>query len=259
MEPVILQIIDWIQYHEVDNTEIIETRKTSNSNNNYENDDELDELEKELEGGIEQDQFTKYKIRLFGRTSDNKSVIVNVNNYTPFFYIKVPNDWSQSKIFSLVGYIKTKISNTKIIKGLKSFDIVKRKDLYGFTAYKDFQFVRLIFHNMKSYKAFEYWIAGNKISNALLSKYPFKLQLYESNIEPFIRCMHIRKLNACGWVKISNYTKYDNNYSHCDISIQTDWLNLETYDSNTIQKFVIASWDIECMSTSGNFPQAIEP
>ena len=70
--------------------------------------------------------------------------------------------------------------------------------------------------------------------------------------------MHIRKLNACGWVKIDNYTKYDKNYSHCDISIQTDWLNLESHDSNTIQKFIVASWDIECMSSSGNFPQAID-
>ncbi len=64
MEPIIFQIIDWIQYHEVDNTEIIDTRKTSKFNNIHKDDnDEIDELEKELEGEIEQEQFTRYKIR----------------------------------------------------------------------------------------------------------------------------------------------------------------------------------------------------
>lgn len=239
MEPIIFQIIDWGQYNE---DEIAEYS---------------DELEEEL--GIEKEEFTRYKIRLYGRTQDNKSIVVNVNNYTPFFYVKIPTEWTMTKIMGLIGYIKLKISNPKILKGFKTFEIANSKDLYGFSGYSDFKFIRLIFHNMRSYKSFEYWIERNKINLNSLSKYPIKLKIYESNIEPFIRCMHIRKLNACGWVKISLYETYEELYTHCDIGIKTDWKNLETYDSNKIQKFIIASWDIECMSMSGNFPQAIDP
>ena len=246
---IIFQIIDWIQYNKKFDTENIESSNDSDSN---------DELEKELYG-TESDKIDTYKIRLYGRTEDNKSIVVNVNNYTPFFYIKVNNDWTDSKIRILITHIKSKISNPKIINGFKSFDILMRKDLYGFTGYKDFKFVKLVFLNMYSYKAFENYIAKNKIFNNSLSKNEIKLQLYESNIEPFIRCMHIRKLNACGWVKISKYESYDSTYSHCSLSIQTDWTNLEPYNSTSIQKFVIASWDIECMSWSGDFPQAIHP
>ena len=250
MEPITFQISDWIQYHEIDENEIdVEIDKLSSSENEESEDIIIDNDKK----------FTKYKIRLFGRTAENKSVIANINNYFPFFYIKIPNELSEHKIYNLINYIKIKISNEKIIRGFKSFDIIKRKDLYGFTAYSDFKFVRLVFCNMKSYKSFEYWIKNNKISNSLISKYPIQLKLYESNIEPFLRCMHIQKLNACGWVQTENYKKYDNNYSHCDISIETDWLNLKPVDTNVIQKFIIASWDIECMSLSGNFPQAINP
>ena len=240
MEPIIFQIIDWIQYNDTDINDL----------------DESDELEKEL--GIEKElKISKYKIRLYGRNIDNKSVCVNINDYTPFFYVKIPSEWTNSKVLSLVNLIKGKVAKSAL-SGFKSFDVLERKDLYGFTGYKSFKFLRLIFHNMKSYKSFEYWIQNNKISHTLLSKNIFKLQIYESNIEPFIRCMHIRKLNACGWVKISDYEEYSNSYSHCDIAIQTGWTNLESYDSTTIQKFIVASWDIECMSSSGNFPQAIE-
>jgi DNA polymerase elongation subunit (family B) len=252
LEPVIFQIIDWIQYNEKSN---VDDLNDSNDSNDVNSDDEL---ENELFGS-QSNSLDSYKIRLYGRTIDNKSVVVNINNYTPFFYIKVNKDWTDSKIRTLIGCIKSKISNQKLVKGLKSFDVLMRKDLYGFTAYKDFKFVRLVFHNMRSYKAFESFIAKNKISNSILSKYPIKLPLYESNIEPFIRCMHIRKLNACGWVKISKYEPLDVTYSYCGMAIQTDWTNLEPYDSTSIQKFVIASWDIECMSWSGEFPQAIHP
>lgn len=252
METIIFQIIDWIQYNEQSNTVDLENSDDSNNANSD------DELENELYG-TQANTLDSYKIRLYGRTQDNKSIVVNVNNYTPFFYIKVNKDFTDSKIRTLIGCIKSKISNPKLVKGLKSFDILMRKDLYGFTGYKDFKFVRLVFHNMRSYKAFESFITRNKIYNGILSKYPIKLDLYESNIEPFIRCMHIRKLNACGWVKISKYDLLDITYSYCGLSIQTDWTNLQPFDSTSIQKFVIASWDIECMSWSGDFPQAIHP
>lgn len=250
MTPIIFQIIDWKQYNDKSITDDIEDSNVENNSD--------DELENELYG-TQTNTIDSYKIRLYGRTQDNKSVIVNVNNYTPFFYIKVNKDWTDSKIRTLIGCIKSKISKPNIVNGLKSYDVLLRKDLYGFTGYKDFKFVRLVFYNMRSYKEFEKFISTNKIFNNILSKYPIKLDLYESNIEPFIRCMHIRKLNACGWVQISKYELLDDKYSYCEIAIKTDWTNLEPYSSTSIQKFVIASWDIECMSWSGEFPQAIHP
>lgn len=253
--PVIFQIIDWVQYNK--QSKINDSGDSDNSDDLTNSDDEL---ENELYGTkTKNETFDSYKIRLYGRTLDNKSIVVNVNNYTPFFYIKVNKDLTESKIRTLIGCIKSKISNPKIVSGLKSFDVLMRKDLYGFTGYKDFKFVRLVFHNMRSYKGFENFIANNKIYNNSISKYPIKLDLYESNIEPFIRCMHIRKLNACGWVKISKYEALDITYSYCGMAIETNWTNLEPYDSTSIQKFVISSWDIECMSWSGEFPQAIHP
>ena len=158
LEPIIFQIIDWNQHHE-----------------NEENSD-LDELDKELEY---KEDFLKYKIRLFGRTNNGKSIYVNVNEYTPFFYIKIPNEWNITKVMTLINYIKNKISSSIILKGFKKFEIIESKDLYGFTAYKNFKFVRLIFQNMKSYKTFEYWIEKNKIDSTSLFKKPTKLQIYE--------------------------------------------------------------------------------
>ena len=255
---IIFQSIDWAQFHESDDIE----EDNVNDDPTIEN------------------QLLKYKIRIYGRTNTGKSIFVNVENFTPYFYVEVPTDWNMTKCLSLVSYIKSKISNPLIIKGFKNFDIVERKKFYGFTNYKDFKFIRFIFLNMKSYKGFEYWIERNRINYPTLFKKPTKLQLFESNIEPFLRCMHIKKLNACGWIKVDKYVNYDvsnndlensdnsdnsnnsnnikniSDISYCDINIKTDWSNLNNYEDNSMSKIVIASFDIECMSESGNFPQA---
>jgi DNA polymerase elongation subunit (family B) len=234
MDALIFQVIDWSQFHEGEEGE------------------PSDELEEEL--GAE--AILQYKVRLFGRTTDGKSIFVNVDNFTPYFYVEIPFDWNSTKVYSLINHVKGKIKNETTLKGFKTFQIIERKKFYGFTGYKDFKFIRLVFLNMKSFKAFEYWFERNKIENSFLFKIPTKLKIYEANIEPFIRCMHIQKLNACGWVKLSKYTMYGPFVSWCDISVRADWIDLEAYDSNSIQKFVIASFDIECTSESGNFPMA---
>ena len=238
-DSIIFQIIDWNQINEADNDSDQEENHGDHGDH-----------------GDHEDQLLKYKIRLYGRTIDNKSIYVNVENFTPFFYIEVPLDWNMTKCLSLVSYIKSKISNRHILRGFKNFDILEKKKLYGFTGYKNFKFIRLIFLNMKSYKSFEYWIEKNRINYPSLFKKPVKLQLYESNIDPFIRCMHIRKLNACGLVEIKKYENLYDNISHCEINVKSNWTDLNPSNNNSVQKFIIASFDIECMSESGNFPQA---
>ena len=237
-DDIYFQIIDWNQCHEI--TTVEDTSETS--------------LEKELGGNTE--EKLEYKIRLFGRTKENKSIFINVENFTPYFYIEIPTTWNKTKTFLLISHIKKKIANKRITDGLKDFSIIEKKKFKGFTDYKDFKFIRLIFSNLISFKAFERWIERYRIQDQSLFPKPTKLTIYESNIDPFIRCMHIQKLNSCGWIKLSKYEEYEDSLSYCDINVKTDWNNLIPYENNSIQKFIIASFDIECMSESGNFPEA---
>jgi DNA polymerase elongation subunit (family B) len=256
MEPILFQIIEWEQNHEKPDKNL--------SDDDSGNDSDIPEEKKKSKL-----EDLEYKIKLYGRTKDNKSIYVRVDGYTPFFYVEIPKFWDQVKVMTLVNFIKGKISSESYIskktgakinkeylaKGLIKFDVIERKKFYGFTGHQNFKFIRLIFKNMMSYKEYERWIENNKIMSTTLFKFPTKLQLYESNIEPFIRCMHIRKLNACGWVSVNKYNKLDS-ISFCDYDISVNWTDLMPHDDNSIQKFVVASFDLECMSESGNFPQA---
>ena len=239
---ICFQIIDWSQDHEPEHEQEQDGDGGGGSDGGS-------------DGGGDGNSSELLCIRLFGKTDDNKSICLNTN-FTPHFYIKIPSTWNNTKAQMLVSYIKSNISNKIALDGLISFEVIIKKEFRGFTAGTDFKYIRFVFKNMKSYKCFEYWIEKNKIKNKFLYPRDTKLILYESNIQPLIRCMHIRKLSACGWVKVSNYTHYKDPLSFCDINIRTKWTELNPYESNMIQKFVIASFDIECMSESGNFPEA---
>ena len=40
----------------------------------------------------------EYRIRLFGRTDDDKTIYCDVRDFTPYFYVKVKNNWTQAHL-----------------------------------------------------------------------------------------------------------------------------------------------------------------
>ena len=51
-------------------------------------------------------------------------------------------------------------------------------------------------------------------------------------------------------------SKDEENYTSCDINVATSWRELHNVEINSIQSFTVASFDIECTSGDGTFPQA---
>ena len=40
----------------------------------------------------------EFQISIYGKTSDNKSIICNVIGFKPYFYLKVPDHWKYQKV-----------------------------------------------------------------------------------------------------------------------------------------------------------------
>ena len=85
--------------------------------------------------------------------------------------------------------------------------------------------------------------------------------LYESKIHPLLRFLHEKDIQSCGWIRVNNYQKYvaspyDQNFN-VDIEINNIHMkNVEPIESENIAGFITASFDIECDSSHGDFPNA---
>jgi len=207
---------------------------------------------------IDDESDERYIIRIFGRTDDDKSICVRVEDFTPHFYLKIPDRWGKKDIDKFVNIIKEK--NYKYKKTLVEYDVVEKHDLhFGFCDNKKFKFIRLVFNSMKACKTCSY-IFSKPIFLPGLEKGQLKLDTYEAKIDPFIRFIHIKDLNSTGWIILpeNNYKKNYYDKTTTELNVQIKWEHVKPYKGPTkaLAKLKICSFDIECISIDGSFPQA---
>lgn len=203
-------------------------------------------------------EINKYTIRLYGKTEENKNIYVRIDDFSPYFFVEIPTFWKDRHIRIFIDTIIHSVP-FKLRSSLKKWEIVNKHKFWGFTNNTIFKFIIFIFYGFDGFKAFEK-VFDREIRNRYLSKVPRKYKIYESNIPPFFRFMHIRQLKAFGWIKIPA-KKYNNfkNYekpTHNEINIYTKWTNVFPLNKTDIAPLIIASYDIECTSGDGkSFPQ----
>jgi DNA polymerase elongation subunit (family B) len=199
----------------------------------------------------------RYLIKMFGVTEEGQSVSVNVLNFTPFFFIKVVDSKKCNRLFleslreQLVNELPFHLKASLI--GVK---FMRKKDFWGFHNGETFNFVRITFKSIKCYRAAIRIVQrGIRVLRFDYSK--FKYPLYESNIDPFLRFIHLRDIEPAGWVSIHEYDVNSQLMpSKCQIDINAHWLKVNPCQAERMAPLVVASFDIECVSSHGDFPVA---
>lgn len=223
MKPIIFQILDWDSYHE-----------------EQEDDDE---------------NINIYKIRIFGRTKDDKTVYLEVNEYKPYFYIEINKAWRKTDVDRLLEHIKPMVYPKEYANGLVEYNIVENYKFNGFTNNTLYKFLELKFNDTFSLKAYERAFKKKRIYY-WLSKDQMKFKIYDSSLDPLLRYMHDVEINPMGWVIIDKYQELNNIPTTCDINIMIYWKNIKHHTCDDINKLKIMSFDLECYSHDGKFPQA---
>lgn len=237
------KITDWYCSNEI----ISDNGGSSNS------DSESEEKEKPQYKKIER----QYVIRIFATTKKGTSIGINVFNYTPHFYMKVPEEVAKAKNkqLSIINAIKTKMSYS-MRNNLLGFDIIRRKNLYGFSNNTMFPFLRMIFKDTTSMNG-----ALRVIREHNLSGRSYKGDIFESNIPPFLRFIHKNNIEPAGWINIApgNYTLNlgSKKLTKCQVDISVDnWKKVKSFNSEESVPFLTAVFDLECNSSHGDFPLA---
>ena len=203
------------------------------------------------EAGVE----SEYKIFMFGVTEKSESVCVQVNKFTPFYFALIPEDlqekWSDFHTKEITSYIKKKLY--KKSGSLLKVSVVKKKKYKGFTNEKEYSFLKLIFQNHEAFNRTRYILNPKeeyrKPKVTSISPNVLNFELYESNIDPFIRFSHIRDIKMAGWITISkDHYELSDDTTRCQIEVNCHYKNVMPCDDLVTGPLVLASWDIECFS-----------
>ena len=222
-------------------------------------------------GKLKPDHSGKHTvIHLFGKTVEGYSIRCDVKGYKPFFFIRAPDGPPsvQSRARTAVReYLGRHIPYQRVLQSI-SITSCTRKELFGFTQDRAVAMIKLtmpskaVFMEVKNCFCNSKWEPELKMlgkRHDVLGE-PFGLSaptVYEANLDPMLRFLHLRNLKPCNWATIQGVGPDDLTTDECSI-IECDWEDIVPCDKPpaATAPFKMASWDIECMSNTGAFPMA---
>ena len=77
-----------------------------------------------------------------------------------------------------------------------------------------------------------------------------KWKIYEANLDPILRFMHVSGCTSTGWIEISDVA--DDPDTRCDLNLRG--ILTPVKDKDSIAPLKVMSFDIECFSSTGDFP-----
>ena len=182
------------------------------------------------------DYEDQFHITCCGCDEIGNSVAVTFDDFNPRYFVKVKDTTNiqenKDRELKNLEYSLKKLYKDQFV----SINLYKLKQLYPFTNGEKFNFFEIRFATLKTFK----W------STKKLKSYGY--ELFESNIDPFIRFCHIKNINTAGWIKL---TKFNNNssYSKCSYNITASFKDIiPLLDKQAIAPFILGSYDIECDS-----------
>ena len=252
------------------------------SDEKYENIDVGAEIDSDNEDTPVNDSDKRYKIQLFGVTKGGHTVQVNISDFTPFFFVEVPDNFTEAKTKQFVNFVKKELEVPncktcghtfapterwcKICKKSrgwfyqgnllkKSCKLLEKEKMVGFTNHKKFKFVRLVFNNHTVMRKCS-WMFNKPLAIEGVTNGPHKFTCHESNIEPVMRWLHIQKIEPAGWVTVNDFVKLQPDYSTCNYLFRSSFMNIKPADVQGLAPIMCAAFDIECTSKDGGFPKA---
>ena len=224
---------------------------------------------------------THFRVYAFGRTEDGKSVCVKFP-FKPFFYLgynmnKDSPNMNHEKILKLLfeKVLRPDAKQERLpcdrhgrqwcrecpehIKEHKEwsdyrwptvhkFEKHRATNLWGFQGGNKVPMVKMIFDTKKSMRSM-----GNKIKFHF--SYDSTFQNYEANLDPVLRVLHMSGCSSTGWIEVPDRSPKDKETT-CDIEIElSGHEQLTPLERQDIAPFRTGSFDIECFSDSGAFPQ----
>jgi DNA polymerase elongation subunit (family B) len=202
---------------------------------------------------------SKFVIQMFGINEHGESCSIIVENFKPFFYIKVDESWNQGTKTQFLSFIKKKIGKY-YEESICECKLIKKKKLYGFDGGKEHKFLFISFENIQAFnRAKNFWYDKNRklLENGLVWG-TTQTYLYEANIPPLLRFFHIKNISPSGWIALPKKKTIEikvEKKTTCTYEYIIDYKSILPLNEMEMRvPYKICSFDIEASSSHGDFP-----
>nr|AIN81096.1 DNA polymerase [Gorilla gorilla herpesvirus 7]AIN81097.1 DNA polymerase [Gorilla gorilla herpesvirus 7]AIN81108.1 DNA polymerase [Gorilla gorilla herpesvirus 7]AIN81109.1 DNA polymerase [Gorilla gorilla herpesvirus 7] len=179
-------------------------------------------------------------IKLFGKTECDKKVCINVFGQNSYFYCEYEcKKELNSKVYALLNSSEIKMSCSF------SIESVTKYNLYGYSTEPIKNLFKLSFSN--------FYIC-NRIGKILLNE---GVSVYEIEVEILNRFFIDNNFKSFGWYRINHFSIQEfAKSSNVEIELNCHVSDLCLLEQDSWPLYDCCSFDIECLSQNGNFPDA---
>lgn len=217
-----------------------------------ESDEEFDE---EAHGASKKRQMEMI-IYLFGSTADGTPVRIEVEGFRPFFWVSVPAKMeSKGKLSEYVAAVEAELMKSLPDASEVNTRVETKRLLYGFTGNRSYKMVRIEVPSINSfYSARRIFL--DEYQKPKLTLYGEVVRVYEANLDPMLRFFHLQDIQPCGWIMSDEYE--EGVFENGSLLWSCHWTSISRVQKPPMASapFLLAAWDIECYSSSGDFPVA---
>lgn len=227
-----------------------------------------------------------FQIILFGTTAKGDTVTLAVSGFKPFFYVRLPDTLAENavskaafKAWIMNGVPGHAAANTSVV-------YEQHKTLFDYNAGALGTFAKITVPSMALWRQLKdrfltstttprVWetvsLFGPAAVNILLKSAAsddigsitddakqIGLKVYEANIDPVLRWFHIQDVSPSGWVCVpaGQWDENTDGDASTTISAIANADTVKPGPAAAVAPFLVASWDIECNSSHGDFPIA---
>jgi len=196
---------------------------------------------------IENDIKFKYTVDVFGRTDKGEVAQVRLTGFQPYFYLRMVDGENSSQIQGALEQ-----ASGKQLRGLKITLESKLDAMRGFSGLKPINVWKLSFPAIWMFKTVQKTL---KSSMRIGSRRVMVEDIFEANLPPFIRLFHEMDLCPASPFEFEADDYDPDEDVNVDVFYEVNYADIKPASSQNIP-LLIAAYDIETYSESGNFPVA---
>ena len=214
----------------------------------------------------------QFIIHLFGATETGQPLRCDVTGFRPTMYLRLPEEKTSAVAGSIQKHIRDQLTRQRLSFTDLTFTRITKKIFYGFTAQTFYPFLQIdvpsisLFRTLRSMFLDEFMNPTMFVDDNvnIVTKRPDaplprgkKIEIFEANLDPMLRFLHVQNIQPCGWVCVKDGKKSITSDQGHSLVIECDYEQIvPTQGPRVSAPFLTASWDIECFSRTGDFPVA---
>ena len=199
---------------------------------------------------IEQDVQFKYVVDVFGRTDKNEVAQVRLTGFQPYFYLRSVDGETAGQIQSCL-----EASSGKTLRGLKITREAKLDAMNGFSGLKPIHVWKLSCPALWMFKVIA---KACKTGLKIGSRRVRTEDIFEANLPPFIRLFHEMDLAPASPFEFEADDYEPDEDVNVDVFYEVPYEEVKASPITSIP-LLVAAYDIETYSASGNFPVSTNP